>query len=64
MKSVLYRKLWVEYEFGQEDLIFENEEDAITWLKEVIDGSDITFEELEAGDLFYTETLTVWKPSK
>lgn len=64
MKNVVYYKLWVEYELGQEDVIFKNQEDAIAWLKWVIDGQDITFEELEEGGLFGIETITLWKPSK
>lgn len=64
MKNVVYYKLWVAYEFGQEYVIFKSQEDAIAWLKLAIDGQDITFEELEKDGLFVVETLTVWKPGK
>lgn len=64
MKNVVYYKIWVEYELGQEDVIFKSQEDAIAWLKLVIDGQDITFEELEEDGLFSVKTLSVWKPSK
>lgn len=59
-----FYKLWIEYDFGQENLVFEEESDAIKWLKHEVKCHRVSFKELKDGGLFSVDTVFVWSPSK
>lgn len=60
-------KLWVEWDFGQEDIVFTSKDKAIQWLDglkienyEFEDGQDfLTYQTLEGEGLASIQELTV-----
>ena len=45
-------KLWLEWDYGQDDMIFNSEEDAKDWMQSMIDLRDFDPEFATVQDIF------------
>ena len=61
----MYR-LWIEWDFGQDDQIFRSREDARNWFERYVDldtlGDFKTHQEIFDEGLANIEALRIWNP--
>ena len=56
-------RLWLEWDFGQEDMVFSSEADARRWMELFVDPEEVEFashEEIFDEGMASIQELTLW----